>query len=48
MACKLDLLFPELSAKSAQKFSHSWTKFTYVAAAKKWSEEKQLVAIKCM
>lgn len=45
MARKLDLPLPEISAESAQEFSRSWTKFTYVAAAKEWSEEKQLAVI---
>ena len=40
-----DIPLPEISAESPEEFERSWTRFTYVAAAKEWDAEKQLKVI---
>ena len=42
MAVQLDLPLPELAVEN---FSHAWTQFELVAAAKQWNEAKQLTIL---
>ena len=40
-----DIPLPEISTESPEEFERSWIRFTYVAAAKEWDDDKQMKVV---